>query len=125
MAKVYIIDDDEQVRETVRVILENSDCIVREFSDGNRAMEVYERDPADLVIVDIHMPEKNGIEIIQEIQEINPDAKVIVISGGGTILFKDELHMLRALESVKATFEKPLNAKKLLQAVHDLLSESK
>ena len=125
MAKVYIIDDDEQIRETLRLLLEKAGYSVEEAASGNKGVELYRQHQADLVITDIHMPEKNGIEIIQEIQQINPAVKVIVISGGGELILKDELYMTEALQSVKAEFEKPLDIQKLLQTVHEVLDENK
>ena len=125
MPIIHIIDDDEQVRETLRLLLEKEGYSVEEATNGNKGVELYRQHQADLVITDIHMPEKNGIEIIQEIQQINPAVKVIVISGGGELILKDELYMMEALRSVKAEFEKPLDMQKLLQTVHEILDESK
>ena len=125
MPRIHIIDDDEQVRETLRLLLEKAGYSIEESANGNKGVELYRQHQADLVITDIHMPEKNGIEIIQEIQQINPAVKVIVISGGGELILKDELYMMEALQSVKAEFEKPLDVQKLLQTVQEVLGESK
>ena len=125
MPIIHIIDDDEQIRETLRLLLEKAGYSVEEAASGNKGVELYRQHQADLVITDIHMPEKNGIEIIQEIQQINPAVKVIVISGGGELILKDELYMTEALQSVKAEFEKPLDIQKLLQTVHEVLDENK
>lgn len=125
MARIQVIDDDEQVRETLKTLLEAAGHSVSETGNGRRGVELYRQYPADLIITDIHMPEMNGIEIIQEIQQINSDAKVIVMSGGGEVLSMDKLYMTEALKSVKAEFQKPLNVKKLLQTVDAILAEGK
>jgi YesN/AraC family two-component response regulator len=122
MARIQIIDDDPQVRETLKILLEQAGYFVEEAANGNDAVEQYRQQPADLVITDIHMPGKNGIELIQEIQQINPAAKVFVLSGGGDFLPKDKLYMLEVLQSVKAEFEKPLDTEKFLHSVHEILS---
>lgn len=121
MPRIHIYDDDGDVRETLRIILEQAAYSVEEAKNGREAAELYCSSPPDLVITDIHMPEMNGVEIIQEIQKINPRARVIVMSGGGEILPKDKLYMLEVLQVVKAQLEKPLDAKKLLQAVDKVL----
>ena len=63
------------------------------------------------------------IKFIREIQKINPAAKVIVLSGGGEIISKDELYMMEVLQSVKAELKKPLDTQKLLRTVNKVLGE--
>ncbi len=123
MARIQIIDDDQQVRETLRVLLEHAGYFVEEAANGNDGVELYRQQPADLIIADIHMPGKNGIELIQEIQQIDPAVKVIVLSGGGEFLPKDKLYMMEVLQSVKAQFEKPLDTEKFIKVVREILTD--
>jgi len=85
MAHILIIDDEDMVRLTLRKILEQAGHSVTEAADGNLGLEAFKARPPDLVITDIIMPGKEGIETIIEIKRENPDMKIIAISGGGRI----------------------------------------
>jgi CheY-like chemotaxis protein len=85
MEKVLVIDDDSLVRDTTVRILEREGYQVVVASDGVRGLRVFRTEQPDLVITDIIMPEKEGIETIGEIRGDRPDAKIIAISVGGRI----------------------------------------
>ncbi|MBU8871023.1 MAG: response regulator [Gemmatimonadales bacterium] len=122
MAKILIVDDDEQVRGMIKLILERDGYEVEEAGDGNEAIEVYCREEFDLVVTDIVMPGKEGIETIMELRGINPKAKIIAISGGGRINPEDYLKWARRF-GVTHTFTKPVDRTSLLEAVGELLTE--
>ena len=122
MAKILVIDDDQQVRGMIKLTLERDGFEVVEAGDGNEAIEVYCREEFDLVITDIVMPGKEGIETIMELLGINPQAKIIAISGGGRINPEDYLKWARRF-GVTHTFTKPVERTKLLAAIDELLSE--
>ena len=83
MARILIIDDDEQVRRYLRKILEAQGHEVVAASDGKLGIELCREEPTDLIITDIFMPEKEGLETIGELRRDYPDVKIIAISGGG------------------------------------------
>lgn len=85
MATILIIDDAEDMRESLHALLEEMHYSVETAPNGNEALEIYKKNPVDLVITDLIMPEKDGVETIIELQKINPEVKVIAISGGGQI----------------------------------------
>jgi two-component system, chemotaxis family, chemotaxis protein CheY len=120
MAKILVIDDDEQVRTMITLTLEKAGFEVVEAGDGNEAVAVYSSVHCDLVITDIVMPGKEGIETIMELKGINPDARIIAISGGGRINPEDYLKWARRF-GVTKTFTKPVDRAKLLEAVDELL----
>ena len=91
-----------------------------EAADGNQAVRLYDPDTIDLVITDIVMPEKEGLETIREIRAVNPDVRIIAISGGGRIKPEDYLDWANRI-GVDRTFAKPVRRVDLLKAVNDLL----
>ncbi len=97
MSKILVIDDDVIVRETIVQILESDGYDVVSAEDGRRGVALFRSEQPDLVITDIIMPEKEGIQTIMEIRGTRPDAKVIAISGGGRIGNTDFLKIARLL----------------------------
>jgi YesN/AraC family two-component response regulator len=120
MASILIIDDDAQILKMLRQILERESYDVTEASNGKEGLRLYRENPADLVITDIIMPEKEGIEIIIELKRDYPDVKIIAISGGGRINPEDYLNIAKKLGAHRI-FAKPVERKELLNAVRELL----
>lgn len=83
MPRILIIDDDDQVRSTLRGVLERDGYTVSEASGGASGIGSCHKNPPDLVITDIFMPDKDGLETICEIRMDHPDMRIIAISGGG------------------------------------------
>ena len=73
MKRVLVVDDEAPLRGTIREVLESGDFQVSEAGDGKEALELVEKVRPDLVIMDIIMPEKEGIETIFEIQRDYPE----------------------------------------------------
>lgn len=122
MPMILVVDDDAQVRDMLTTTLEREGYEVCEASDGAEAVEVYDPMKVDLVITDIVMPEKEGIETIMDIRGKNPQAPIIAISGGGRINPEDYLHWARRL-GVTCTFTKPVDRRQLLDAIEMMLSK--
>ncbi len=121
MSRILIVDDDQQIRNMLRITLEREGHDVVEAADGLQAVKVYKTDVVDLVITDIVMPEKEGIELIMELKGMDPAVKIIAISGGGRINPEDYLKWARRF-GVENTFSKPVDRQKLLAAVAHLLA---
>ncbi len=83
MARILIVDDEELARFTIRDFLETAGHVVDEATNGKEAIESQNADPFDLIITDILMPEKDGVETTIELKRDYPDLKIIAISGGG------------------------------------------
>lgn len=83
--KLLIIDDDTIVRQSVVAYLEDSGFDVREAGDGPSGLEAFRRYNPDLVLTDLRMPGMDGLQVLKEIHEQNPDTPVIVISGAGVM----------------------------------------
>jgi YesN/AraC family two-component response regulator len=118
-----VIDDEKEVRNMIRTALEEKGYSVDEASNGEDGARRYREKPADVLIVDIFMPKKEGLETILDIQKDYPNAKCIVISGGGLTSSFDYLHHAKAF-GAKRIFVKPFPVGDLLQAVDDLLLPS-
>ena len=120
-ARILIIDDDDALRATMRDMLEDAGFDVLDAANGARGIAVLETAPVDLVITDILMPEKEGIETIREIRQRYPDVKVIAASGGGqtgNVAFLDLAKKLGAHE----VMEKPIHMDPLVDTVRKLLN---
>ncbi len=120
MPKILLADDDHQVRDMLKLTLERAGHEVVEAKDGVQAVRLYDPATIDLVITDIVMPEKEGIETIMELRGGDPAVKIIAISGGGRINPDDYLNWARRF-GVKHTFTKPVDRQQLLEAVDELM----
>ena len=85
MARILIIDDEPTILLMLKKMLERSGYVVDMAINGKEGMELFAKFPADLIITDIVMPEKEGLETIREIKKDHPHVKIIAISGGGRI----------------------------------------
>jgi CheY-like chemotaxis protein len=120
MARILVIDDDDTVRLSIRLALEDAEHEVDEAPDGAAGMARLKVQPADLVVTDIFMPEKEGLETIDEIRHDYPDAKIIAISGGGRMEPQDYLEIARQLGADRALL-KPFDIQLLVDTVAELL----
>ena len=121
MTKILVIDDDMVVRETIIQILEDKGYEVISAEDGYRGLAAFRRDKPDLVITDIIMPEKEGIETIRDIRGEYPEAKIIAISGGGRIGNTDFLKIARQL-GASDVIAKPFDPDDLIAHVEKCLA---
>ncbi len=119
-ARVLVVDDDPVFRELLLCFLEDANYQVDTVINGFQAVESYRVNPADLVIMDIVMPDKEGLETIIELRKKYPEVKIIAISGGGSHGPEDYLDSARLL-GVKFTFAKPFEMTDLLESVKELI----
>jgi len=117
---ILIIDDDPQVLAMLRQRLMRNGYEVIEAADGKEGVKIYRENPTDLIITDLIMPEKEGIEIIIELRRDFPDIKIIAMSGGGRVSPDQYLPMAKGL-GARYTFAKPIEMEELLQAINELL----
>lgn len=119
MKRVLIVDDDDQFRLMLRRILEKEGYDVIEAADGNQGISAFRQRKADLVITDIIMPEKEGVETIVALRQEFPSVKIIAVSGGGRNAPGDYLILANKL-GAQVTMEKPLDRNRLLEQVREL-----
>jgi DNA-binding response OmpR family regulator len=84
MAQILIVEDEQMLRATLRAILQRAGHEVAEAEDGAKAMKIFQATRPDLVITDIIMPNREGVETIGEMRAIAPDLPIIAMSGGGS-----------------------------------------
>ncbi|RPF48400.1 two-component system chemotaxis response regulator CheY [Hydrogenoanaerobacterium saccharovorans] len=117
--KIMIVDDAAFMRMMIKDTLsKNGFDSFAEAADGQIAVEIYERENPDLIIMDITMPNMNGIQALQAIKAINNDAKVIMCSAMGQESMVVEAIRLGALDFIV----KPFKADRILQTVNKVLA---
>jgi CheY-like chemotaxis protein len=121
MARILIIEDDARTRRTIRRVLEGARHEVVEAPNGEVGMSLYRKQPADLVITDMIMPEVDGVATITILRQDYPDVKIIAISGGGDIGLDAYLHAAENLGALR-TLPKPFGKSELLGAVQEVLA---
>ncbi len=120
MARILVIDDESLVRTFLRDVLEGAGHEVREGADGDEAIAAFAEFKPDILIVDLIMPEQDGLYAIREIRRTMPDAKVIAISGMHYLAGFDYLKPAVKLGADVALY-KPFSPKDLLKAIANLL----
>jgi DNA-binding response OmpR family regulator len=119
---ILVIDDEEPVRVVLRQMLEKEGYEVEEAQDGAVGMNLLRDHLADLIITDLFMPEKEGIETIMEVRKCFPQVKIIAMSGGGRTGTLDFLPMAESF-GAQRTLAKPFERRELLEAVRTMLAQ--
>lgn len=121
MADILIIDDDAQLSAMLKQLLERQGYSVITALDGKKGIELFHSQGAKLIITDLIMPVKEGIETIAELIKQVPGIKIIAISGGGRLKPDSYLNLAETFGAVRS-FAKPIDRKALLEAVAELLA---
>ncbi|MBL9214063.1 MAG: response regulator [Opitutaceae bacterium] len=116
MPYILIIDDDEVLRPMLRLTLEHLGYEVGEARDGNEGIALQLRRPADLVITDLVMPNKEGIETIVELRQRFPELRIIAMSGGSRVTATDYLGIAR-WAGARQILSKPFTPTELAAAI--------
>jgi signal transduction histidine kinase/CheY-like chemotaxis protein/PAS domain-containing protein len=119
--RILVIDDEPGMLKLFTNKLAGKGYEILEAANGKQGLEIYHKSLPDLVITDIVMPEKEGIETITELKKQFPDVKIIAMSGGGRTGPEDYLFMAKRLGAMQ-TFAKPIDWAKLLMAIEEILS---
>ena len=121
MARILIADDDASVRAAIRKTLTAAGHTVDEAGTGLVALELFQRQPADLVLIDLYMPGMDGLETMIRIKALQPDARILAISGGG---YRDKHDVLAMAINAGAykTLAKPFELEELRAAVSTALA---
>jgi CheY-like chemotaxis protein len=120
MVRVLVIDDNEDTREMMRLLLEREGYEVDAAPDGAAGLVLQRQRPAQVVITDIFMPNRDGIETIEQLRREQPAIKVVAISGGGRVA-KKEGYLLTARElGAHAVLSKPFDSDELLRTLRGL-----
>lgn len=121
MSRILIIDDDEQIRSLLRQMLERAGHQIIDAGNGVEGMQIFRAETPDLVITDLIMPEKEGIETLTELRREFPTVPVIAMSGGGRLGTRDYLPIAKQL-GARRTIAKPFSRDEMLEAVKSVLA---
>jgi len=120
-AKILVIDDEASIRSSLQGILEDEGFIVRTAETGEDGLEILKNQNFDLVLLDIWLPGRNGIDILQAIKAGEENPQVVMISGHGTIETA-----VKATKSGAFDFlEKPLSLEKVILTVQNALKQKR
>jgi DNA-binding NtrC family response regulator len=118
MEKILIIDDEQVNRVVLRQVLGKEGYQISEAEDGPQGLEIVKTDPPDLVLTDFRMPGMNGLEVLAEIQKINQQIPVIVLTAFGDVALTIKSIQVGAFDYI----EKPFNPIQLKITVHNALN---
>jgi CheY-like chemotaxis protein len=121
MAHILVIDDEQMLRRTLRALLERAGHSVMEAEDGLEGMNLFNTHRPDLVLTDIIMPNREGVETIGEMRRQAPELPIIAMSGGGS-RGGDLFLTLAERLGATATLTKPIRQADLLAAVDRCLN---
>jgi two-component system response regulator FixJ len=115
---IYVIDDDEAVRQSLEFLLRTAGMSARGFESAKAFMDAMPEISSGCVITDVRMPGMSGTDLLRHIRQTNPDLPVIVITGHGEISLAVEAMKIGAVDFL----EKPFNDEHLLNAVSAALT---
>ena len=121
MARILVIDDDEIMNSIIVQLLSEVGYEAEGAEDGNLALKLLETKTFDLIVTDIIMPEKEGLETIVAIRKTNKTVPIIAVSGGGKLGPEQYLDMAKHFGADYA-FQKPFYREPFLAAVRECLS---
>ncbi len=127
MARILVVDDEGTIRASLKRMLEMNGYEVVLAGNGEEADRLYRENPTDLVITDLVMPEKEGLEFYNGLIDDYPDMKVILISGGGRKIEGEDLDFILDVakgSGVVDTFRKPFDVEELLKSVEKHLAQA-
>ncbi len=120
-ARILVVDDEAEIRRSVRMILEYEGYDVQEASSGPEGLALIEKEPPDLVFLDIKMPGVDGLEVLQKVKQTNETLPVVIISGHGTVSTAVEATKLGAFDFI----EKPLASERVLVTIKNALDRTR
>jgi DNA-binding NtrC family response regulator len=120
--RIMVVDDDAAIRRSLHALLSRAGYQVLQAADGLEAIRLWRNGGADLVITDLHMPNKDGIQTILELLTHTPGTPIIAMSGGGQTKRLDLLGNVTLLGSI-LTIEKPFTLTEMMSVVSQALGQ--
>jgi CheY-like chemotaxis protein len=121
MPRLLLVDDDDSFRTMLRITLVKMGHVVHEARNGREAMAAYEREPLDLVITDLVMPEQEGVETIRKLRHKYPEVKIIAMSGGGRSSATAYLKIAKAM-GADLVLAKPFSNDEMRAGIEQLMA---
>jgi DNA-binding response OmpR family regulator len=123
MPSILLIEDDELFRDALANALTEHGYTVTQAEDGEQGVKLFRAAPADLVITDIVMPNKEGIATVVELRRAHPKLGIIAMSGGAA--HEPELYLkIAGTFGATRTLKKPFDLRTLLKAIEEVLAET-
>ena len=120
--RILVVDDEEIIRMILEDILTRAGYEVIFASNGEEGIKMFQENSPALVITDIIMPEKEGLETIREMKRMHPELKIIAMSGGGKISADNYLETAKIFGASKI-LEKPFTQQRMVSAVKELIGD--
>ncbi len=108
-SKILVVDDERGVCRELRKFLEEKGYDVVEAYSGEEALEAYKQESPDVVLLDIRMPDKDGVETLHELKALDPDASVIMV----TAVHEEDIAKQAMAEGAFDYITKPINSEYL------------
>jgi DNA-binding response OmpR family regulator len=121
--KIVVIDDDILGNQMVCRVLKNAGYEVSSAFNGAQGLKIFKKERPDLLITDLYMPEKDGLETIMELRQMDKEIRILAISGGSLNI--NVIDMLESAEvfGADAIMAKPIQIESFLNKVKELLNE--
>ena len=116
--KILVIDDEEDICVMTKLLLERAGHEVVSACDGRVAIRLLTEQPFDLVITDMLMPDRDGLEVMSDLRRNHPGVRIIASSGGGRVSSESYLHIARK-SGAHALLPKPFTHKELLASIEE------
>lgn len=116
MPKILLVEDDDQLRGMLKLLLTSAGYEVSEATNGKRVCDMHQQQRFDLVITDVVMPDIDGLAVIMGLRRIDKDVRIIAMSGGGQGKGEDYLRIAQKL-GADLTLSKPFGNDEFLEAV--------
>jgi CheY-like chemotaxis protein len=120
LPRLLVVDDNEDMRQTMKRLLERLGYEVEIAANGARALEMQPRVAADVLITDIFMPDTDGLETINQFKASFPQVKIIAMSGGGASIREADYLSTASVVGADAVLRKPFSKESLLEALQGL-----
>jgi len=121
MKKICVIDDDSQCNQMICMLLKDSGYEVISAPNGAEGLRLFMKERPDLVITDLYMPEKEGLETVMEMRQMDKQLRILVISGGSPNVSMSEMLNTAKMFGADATLAKPFAIDTFLHTVKGLL----
>src|SRR5580765_6559085 len=104
MAKILVIDDEHGIQSLLDTLLSRKGYDVVLAESGRKGLELFRRERPDVIVLDLKMPEMDGVTVLQQIRSLNPDQPVIILTGAGTPEREQQVRTLGVTEFVEKEF---------------------
>jgi len=121
MARILVVDDQRDVRDVIKTLLEEGGHAVRLAAEGREALQMQATEPAEVVITDLHMPGMNGLEMVRALRAQSSVVKIIAMTGEDSYMAETNLEN-SVINGADFTLTKPFRVHDMLRAIASLLA---